>query len=546
VEAFPGLGPPAKKPGGWAGVPAPPPARHVVPRTAKVAPAPVLPSKNQKKASTPVRRPPQSSGGLRVIDRRIPDSDEENFPSMEQPHIALNNFSKLTVKNSGQDLSYSRDEASSNIKTVDRSVFEAQQAAQNSSASSKSKPDLKSEAFPGLGAPERKLEFPVPGNKKKTKNIKNVPAINHNSAKTTTLASTTASANSKTGSSSLSSICDFLGGNDKKVEEKKVAQKPKEEKTDWETADSQGIKEKTAETRNDIKPIVSKVKAPAAVEEVYRPSKVKKNHSNEEARDMRPTSRGTANSANAANAANDDFPSLDGSSKKLGANFVKAEDKIFKPKVTPSQWDQNEIKIRMTESVSEEPEKTHGNVKERRAPPGFTKDFPTLGGPEAKKAPPGFGNPRNSSTATSGPPPGFGPKNNRSNHKYTPPENFEARNSALITTITGLIGGKSLEFKTFKEISGQFRRGQLNSDSYFTQCRALVSKDDFDKFFPELVVLLPDITMQGELLELYLKSEGKAPTQLRPCSVCQQVSLVGEESDYHNKTHSLDLDFPRL
>merc|ERR1712105_258847 len=110
----------------------------------------------------------------------------------------------------------------------------------------------------------------------------------------------------------------------------------------------------------------------------------------------------------------------------------------------------------------------------------------------------------------------------------------------------GLVGGKSLEFKTFKEISGQFRRGQLKSDSYFTQCRALVSKHNFDKFFPELVVLLPDISMQGELLELYLMSEGPAASLLRQCSVCQQVSLAGEESEQHSKTHNLDQDFPRL
>merc|ERR1712115_44986 len=104
---------------------------------------------------------------------------------------------------------------------------------------------------------------------------------------------------------------------------------------------------------------------------------------------------------------------------------------------------------------------------------------------------------------------------------------------ALITTITGLIGGKSLEFKTFKEISGQFRRNQLTPDAYFGQCKALVSKDNFDAFFPELLVLLPDIRMQGELLSLYLQHGGKAASSLQQCETCAQVCLAGGESECH-------------
>merc|ERR1712226_98004 len=128
-----------------------------------------------------------------------------------------------------------------------------------------------------------KLEFPVSGNKKKTKNNKKVIATNNNYANTANTGNKTAN---NTGSSSLSSIRDFLGGSDKKVEEKKIVQAPKkEEKADWETVDSQGSKkEKSSDARNDVKPIVSKARAPAAVEEVYRPSKIKKNNVNEDAR----------------------------------------------------------------------------------------------------------------------------------------------------------------------------------------------------------------------------------------------------------------------
>ena len=66
----------------------------------------------------------------------------------------------------------------------------------------------------------------------------------------------------------------------------------------------------------------------------------------------------------------------------------------------------------------------------------------------------------------------------------------------MISTISSLIGGKSLEFGMFKDISGQFRGGKLSSDSYFSQCRELVVNTKFNKFFPELLALLPDIKKQ--------------------------------------------------
>ena len=74
----------------------------------------------------------------------------------------------------------------------------------------------------------------------------------------------------------------------------------------------------------------------------------------------------------------------------------------------------------------------------------------------------------------------------------------------LISTITSLIGGKSLEFGMFKDISGQFRAGKLSSDSYFSQCRELVVSHKFNKFFPELLVLLPDIKKQQVRIPRYV------------------------------------------
>jgi len=163
----------------------------------------------------------------------------------------------------------------------------------------------------------------------------------------------------------------------------------------------------------------------------------------------------------------EDFPSLGGPTRgALGANFVKAEEKLFKQKTVPSQWSQS------NDLATKKPE---NDIKE--ASNSTPKDFPVL---KSKKPPPGFAN-NSSKLSKPPPPPGF--KKLQLNHKYTPPSNFQERNSALITTITGLIGGKSLEFKTFKEISGQFRRGHLTPDAYFSQCRGLVSKGHFDTFF---------------------------------------------------------------
>jgi len=320
---------------------------------------------------------------------------------------------------------------------------------------------------------------------------------------------------------SLSSICDFLGGSDKK-----------EEKQTWQTVENpKSIQEvkgnvKDKKAKDEVKPIHGKGKAiPGCAEEVFRPSKVKKLVQGEDMKENKPLPTDSGIS--------EDFPSLGGPTRgALSANFVKVEDKLFKQKAVASQWSQNND-LTSKKTDCELKEASYGATTS-----SVSQDFPVL---KSKKPPPGFGK---NSQKSAKPPPGF--KTLHSNHKYTPPSNFQERNSALITTITGLIGGKSLEFKTFKEISGQFRRGQLTPDAYFSQCRSLVSNGHFDTFFPELLVLLPDIGMQGELLGLYLQHGGEAAASLQQCETCAQVCLVGGESEGHASTHNMDQDFPGL
>lgn len=47
----------------------------------------------------------------------------------------------------------------------------------------------------------------------------------------------------------------------------------------------------------------------------------------------------------------------------------------------------------------------------------------------------------------------------------------------------------------FRHISQMFREGVYKADAYYQHCQAAL-KDNFDKVFPELLVLLPDISKQ--------------------------------------------------
>ena len=352
-------------------------------------------------------------GGMRVVDHRISDSDDDT-PVQAQPDLGLNcHFSKLAVKNSGQDLNFSlSSEASSTIQTVDRAQFEARQAAlTKASSSANSKADLAAGNFPGLGAPERKLEFPLASSKKKSKN--NKKSSNNNDSQTS-------SRMRAAPAPGLSSICDFLGGSDRKTEDWETVGKERKEEV------GQVKKEtvKKTETKSDIRPIVGHSKHIINAEEVFRPSKAKKTSPEEDIKEnKKPLKQGTVDDG-------DDFPNLGGTKKSLGAHFVKAEDKIFKPKVAPSQWSQS------TPEVTARAGATNGsNGAPRAPPPGFSKDFPTLAGGGGagphKKAPPGFSRPTSTSSSSSSAPPGFGVKN-RSNHAYAPPANFQVINRATL------------------------------------------------------------------------------------------------------------------
>merc|ERR1719427_1355821 len=360
--------------------------------------------------------------------------DEDDYPSLGEEPSNLSNSSKKIVKNSGQDFNYSSTEHKSNITTIDKSFLESQKPISNSSGSSKV--NLTADAFPGLGKPERPLDLGKNNSKKTKKQKKASTTLNNNNVK---YAGDAAAGTAKSG---LSGICSFLGGS--QPDSKASPPPPATAVTE-----NVRIKEKITEERK-VQPIVNK-KSDSA--EIFRPSKVKK-------------SSGILNQANhteirKTELLTEDFPSLGNSKKKLGANFVQANDKLVKNKENKSQWTAEQKVGRVSE------------VKSSGAPP------------------PGFSQPKSKHNT----PPGFSRSQN--NYKFSAPDQFQQRNVKLITTITGLIGGKSLEFGMFKDISGQFRAGKLSSASYFFRCTELVENNKFNQFFPELVVLLPDREASG-------------------------------------------------
>jgi len=88
--------------------------------------------------------------------------------------------------------------------------------------------------------------------------------------------------------------------------------------------------------------------------------------------------------------------------------------------------------------------------------------------------------------------------------RYTflqPPE-FAVRNQGLITTITDLLCDQQNRFPQFRTVSAQFRSGKVHPAEYYDKCMDIMGDDCFHAVFPELLVLLPDIEKQQELLKV--------------------------------------------
>lgn len=227
-------------------------------------------------------------------------------------------------------------------------------------------------------------------------------------------------------------------------------------------------------------------------------------------------------------------------------------------------------------------------------------DFPALGAANPSKAPPpGFAKPLSPSTAiktppgfedaTKRPPPGFSKSTSlqqnghmtseekpcnftlknimpmtmeMSNFQYVPPQDSKSRNQKLIQDIMKCCSTDEDGFSQFKLVSAAFRQGTTDASNYYNQCEKIIGKENFERIFPELLVLLPDIDKQQELLTMYKEMQGKSKNIIRisgksadapwkqtanfqSCLSCRQVLLSSDYSD-HTAGHSNSSDFPML
>ncbi|XP_075165959.1 E3 ubiquitin-protein ligase ZNF598 [Haematobia irritans] len=135
-------------------------------------------------------------------------------------------------------------------------------------------------------------------------------------------------------------------------------------------------------------------------------------------------------------------------------------------------------------------------------------------------------------------------------HTFTPPTDAILRNQRLILYFRDIL--ESMEaLEEFRYISQMYRDGLVNADAYYEHCQAAL-KDKFDGVFPELVVLLPDISKQQSLYLVHQQRLNTLPPAQRKnlpimevCSTCKQVLLPVDMAD-HKKMHEIVQNFPEL
>lgn len=211
---------------------------------------------------------------------------------------------------------------------------------------------------------------------------------------------------------------------------------------------------------------------------------------------------------------------------------------------------------------------------------------PSLSQSDAKpsRPPPGFSLPHNTSLTTTKPPPGFemccvsgiqsfdcnrAPASPTSvtftnssgqnfalpatipYHSYYPPNDFQKRNQKLTLHLYNSLSEG--DFSTFKEISGMFRQNIISANDYYQHCVKLIGKERFEIIFPELLILLPDISKQQDLLAAYnthkkekdSRNAASESYNFLVCASCQQV-LTSSDFVEHENIHQIDTDFPAL
>jgi hypothetical protein len=129
---------------------------------------------------------------------------------------------------------------------------------------------------------------------------------------------------------------------------------------------------------------------------------------------------------------------------------------------------------------------------------------------------------------------------------YINPIDFTERNQSLVKEVENVLGDYS-EFCIFKDASKEFRQGMINGDQYYQKCIELFGKKGFTTIFSELLVLLPDIQKQNELLAAQqneLKNaKGAIPkgskiitdfnsNEFIICPKCKQVLIIKDQINH--------------
>lgn len=145
---------------------------------------------------------------------------------------------------------------------------------------------------------------------------------------------------------------------------------------------------------------------------------------------------------------------------------------------------------------------------------------------------------------------------------YIPPKLSQERYAKLVEGI--LSEHSESTFADFKTLSVEFRRGLIGGREYYDRCADVLGSSAFQRIFPKLVALLPNIEKQQELLAAH-RSRAAEETpdvagwcgkmrkpwsgaaldgDLLSCTFCGQV-IVGDDYDDHLVQHD-SLDFPAL
>ncbi|XP_050423230.1 E3 ubiquitin-protein ligase ZNF598 [Adelges cooleyi] len=153
------------------------------------------------------------------------------------------------------------------------------------------------------------------------------------------------------------------------------------------------------------------------------------------------------------------------------------------------------------------------NTHQIRAPPGLT-SRPQI------KAPPGL-----SLTQS---------------YEFKDPPNLAIRNKVLINNLVAALIPRDDQFDTFekfKEMSTLFRKHVITAYDFYSYCVEAICRNRFETVFQELLLLLPDIQKQQELLFVYNRNSGEE-LNVAQCKICRQV-LRTNDSDQHLSLHNM-------